>query len=85
MVFLPTVVPRYKTGKFHFLVQDLVVIVLEIVTAGLDCEPVLLVNPGAVASDMSTLNFPNDASGRIDIGYGPTAKSKQGFTVPNIV
>ncbi|MDV2493993.1 hypothetical protein CMU02_14850 [Elizabethkingia anophelis] len=48
-------------------------------------DPVLLVNPGAVASDMSTLNFPNDASGRIDIGYGPTAKSKQGFTVPNIV
>lgn len=48
-------------------------------------DPVLLVNPGLATSDMSTLTFPNDASGRISIGFGGTAKSKQGFQVPNIV
>ena len=57
------------------LVQDLIVVIVLEIVPGLS-EPVLLVNPGAVASDMSTLNFPNDASGRIDIGYGPYSEKQ---------
>lgn len=44
-------------------------------------NPTLLANPGGTAADMSTLNFPNNASGTITVG----SKSKNNFSVNNLV
>ena len=44
-------------------------------------NPTLLANPGVAATDMSTLSFPNNATGTITVG----TKTKRNFTVSNLV